>query len=337
MKRHSDLFSKIITFENLLLASKKSMRGKKIKIATNAFNFNLENEIILLKQQLETKSYKPLPYSQFEVKEPKVRKICSSNFRDRVVHHAICNIIEPIFESRLIYDSYACRVGKGTHLAVSRCQEFSRKYSYYLKCDIKKFFENIDHQVLKNILCRLFKDKELLWLLDVIIDHKTPENQESKGLPIGNLTSQHFANLYLGELDHLIKDRLRVKGYIRYMDDFICFAQSKKELWELHTKIGDFVEQTLKLELKEAVTQVAPVAEGIPFLGFRIFPQLIRIKSENLSRMKNNIRRKEVQFIKGHVSEKNLINTVGSIIAHANHVNSLAVRRRIFDKTLNKV
>lgn len=337
MKRHANLYTRIITFENLLNAAKKSMRGKKSKNSVITFNFNLEAELILLHQQLVDKTYQPRPYSQFEVIEPKVRKICSSDFRDRVVHHAICNLVEPIFEARSIKDSYACRVGKGSHQAVSRCQEFSRKYSYYLKCDIKKFFESIDHQVLKKILRRLFKDQDLLWILDKIIDHKVPGNRPDRGLPIGNLTSQHFANLYLGELDHLIKDRLGIKGYARYMDDFICFADSKKELWDLHLKIDHFVTQNLKIELKEKVTQVAPVSEGIPFLGFRVFPQLIRLKRENLSRMRTKIRKKEIQFKKGRVSERDLINSVGSIVAHVSHVNSLTLRRGIFKESLNTV
>jgi retron-type reverse transcriptase len=132
MKRRAKLYPKIVTFENLLLAAKRATRGKKAKNSVISFDFNLENELILLKQQLETKSYRPRPYSQFEVKEPKVRKICSSDFRDRVVHHAICNFLEPIIERRSVFDSYACRNGKGAHLAVSRCQEFSRKFKYYL-------------------------------------------------------------------------------------------------------------------------------------------------------------------------------------------------------------
>ncbi len=310
---------------------------KKAKNSVISFNFNLENELILLMQQLASRTYYPLPYFQFEVKEPKLRKICSSDFRDRVVHHAVCNLMEPIFESKSILDSYACRVGKGSHLAVSRCQEFTRKFPYYLKCDIKKFFESIDHLVLKNILRKSFKDNDLLWLLDLIIDHKVPGNIDGKGMPIGNLTSQHFANLYLGELDHFIKDRLGIKGYVRYMDDFICFADSKKELWDLLSKIDRFVIKNLNLELKETVTQIAPVSEGIPFLGFRVFPQIIRIKRENLSRMKNKIRTRERQYKSGQLSERDLINSVGSIVAHVKHVNSLSIRRNIFRDSLKMV
>lgn len=337
MKRHANLYSKVISFENLYLAAKKSMRGKKNKNSVMVFNFNLENELISLRHELEGKIYYPRPYSSFLVKEPKVRKICSSEFRDRVIHHAICNFVEPVIEKRSILDSYACRVGKGSHGAVARCQQFSRRYTYYLKCDIKKFFENIDHQILKNILMKMFKDKDLLELIGIIIDHKVPENANGKGLPIGNLTSQHFANLYLGELDHYIKDRLGIKGYVRYMDDFICFANSKKELWDLLEKIDEFVSKILILELKEKVTQIAPVSEGIPFLGFRIFPQIIRIKRENLTRMKNKIKAKEAQFKRGHLSQRDLINSVGSIVAHVEHVNSLSLRRSIFKDSLNTV
>ena len=184
---------------------------------------------------------------------------------------------------------------------------------------------------------RMFKDKDLLQLMDIIIDHKVPGNMSGKGLPIGNLTSQHFANLYLGELDHFIKDRLGIKGYVRYMDDFICFANSKKELWDLLIKINEFVSEILKIELKEKVTQIAPVSEGIPFLGFRVFPQIIRIKRENLFRMRNKIKTKEAQFKKGHISERDLINSVGSIVAHVDHVNSLSIRRSIFKDSLNMV
>src|SRR3989338_569139 len=141
MKRSGYLFEKIITFENLLLASKKAIRGKKSKISVASFYFDLENELISLQNELETQSYRPKNYTQFQVFEPKIRKICSSNFRDRVVHHAVCNYVEPIIEARSIFDSYACRVNKGAHAAVSRCQKFTRRFKYYLKCDIKKFFE----------------------------------------------------------------------------------------------------------------------------------------------------------------------------------------------------
>jgi RNA-directed DNA polymerase len=334
MKRHGHLYEKIATFENLLLASKKAMVSKKSKRPVASFYFNLENELIRLKDELESETYHPLPYTQFEICEPKPRKICSSDFRDRVVHHAICNLIDPILENRSIYDSYACRPSKGSHLAVQRCQGFARQFDYYLKCDIRKFFESTDHAVLKDRLRRVFKDPKLLRLLDIIIDHKVPGYAAGRGLPIGNLTSQHFANFYLGELDHFLKDRMKVKGYVRYMDDFISFSNDKIFLQELLGHINKFVREELKLDLKEKATTLAPVSEGVSFLGFRVFRNIIRIKRENLVRMRRKIRRKEELFLKGEISEKELIQSVGSISAHVSHVNSLAIRREIFVESL---
>ena len=152
---------------------------------------------------------------------------------------------------------------------------------------LRKYFESIDHQILKSLLKQVFKDKNLLELMDIIINHKTPNNFLEKGLPIGNLTSQHFANFYLGELDHFIKDQSQIKGYVRYMDDFISFSNDKEDLQKLLVDIREFVNKNLKLELKEKVTTIAPVSEGIPFLGFRVFPQIIRIKRENLIQTRN--------------------------------------------------
>jgi len=334
MKRHGYLFEKVVTFENLLLAAHKASCGKKDKKAVAAFRFSLEHELIALKRELEGGTYSPRSYTQFQIREPKVRQICSSNFRDRVVHHAICNHVEPILEKRSIHDSYACRVDKGAHLAVIKCQEFSRHHTYYLKCDIRKFFESIDHAILKKLLRRVFKDPRLLSLMDMIIGHEVPGSRPGRGVPIGNLTSQHFANFYLSELDHFVKERRQIKGYLRYMDDFISFSNNKQELRDLLRLIENFVQTELKLELKDTATIIAPVSEGIPFLGFRIFPNLIRIKRENLIRMRRKIRLKEALFLKGKISERSLTQSIQSIVGHVSHVNSLGARRKIFEESL---
>ena len=334
MKRYGNLFEKITTFENLLLASKNAIRGKKDKKAVASFYFHLENELLALQSELLSGTYHPQPYTQFEVKEPKVRKICSSDFRDRVVHHSICNLIEPIIEKKSIYDSYACRRDKGAHLAVKRCQQFTRQFKFYLKCDIRKFFESIDHDILKKLLRKTFKDQNLLSLLDIIIDHRVDGNPPGKGLPIGNLTSQHFANFYLNHLDHFIKDRLRIPGYVRYMDDFISFANDKAVLVGLLREIENFTNDVLHLKLKDKVTVIAPVTEGVPFLGFRVFPQVIRIKRENLVRMRRRVRQKEWLYLQGKISERSLVLSVNSIVGHVAHVNSLQVRKGIFEKSL---
>ncbi len=183
MKRIGNIFEELTTFDNLLLASKKAMRRKRNKKTISEFYFNLENEIFEIQNELIQKTYRTGPYIQFEIREHKRRLICSSNFRDRVVHHSICNYCDPVFEKRFIFDSYACRPGKGTHSAVRRCQKFSRKFRYFLKCDIKKFFHSINHDILKELLRKNFKDEDFLNLLDLIIDNKVPGNLDRMGLP----------------------------------------------------------------------------------------------------------------------------------------------------------
>jgi RNA-directed DNA polymerase len=284
MKRVGSLFVKIVEPENIYLAAFKALSGKKGRASVAHFYFHLETELLALHNELSSESYNPRPYRRFEIREPKIRKICSSDIRDRVVHHAICNHLEPLFERRLIYDSFACRVGKGSHVAIERCQDYARGHDYYLKCDIKKYFESIDHGVLKRLLRRIIKDGALLRLLDKIIDHQVPGSTPGRGLPIGNLTSQHFANLFLGELDHFLKEEKGVRGYVRYMDDFILFDDSKERLHILLYEIREYVGHQLGLELKEKVVRIAPVAEGVPFLGFGLFRNLIRIQRPNLVR-----------------------------------------------------
>jgi len=335
MKRYGNFFDRLVSFENLMLAARKAFRGKRHRNVVAGFYFNLENEVIDLKNELITDSYVPRNFRVFEIQEPKVRKICSSDFRDRVVHHAICNLLEPIFERRLIYDTYACRTGKGSHIALRRCQEFARKNEFFLKCDIRKYFETIDHDILKKLLRRLLKDARMLSLLDQIIDHAVPGNPLGKGLPIGNLTSQYFANLYLGELDHFLKERLRVKGYLRYMDDFICFAHDKAELHRLLDEIRRFSGDTLKLALKDQVVRIAPVTEGVPFLGFRVYPNLIRIQRVNLVRFRRKLKKKEVAYQGGRLSQSKFIESANSMIAHLSHASALVLLRKESERSLH--
>ncbi len=328
MKRYGDLFRKATDFRNLHAAAKLALRGKRDRGQVARFFFDMENELIRLQMELESGTYRPRPYRQFEIREPKVRQICSSDFRDRVVHHAICRVIDPILEARLIHGTYACRTGKGSHLALKRCQGFVRRYRYSLKCDIRKFFESIDHGVLKGLIRRVLKDPELLALIDVVIDHAVPGSDAGKGLPIGNLTSQHFANAYLGELDHFLKDRKRVPGYVRYMDDFILFSDDKVQLAAWLREIRSFLKVRLKLELKEKVTRLAPVTEGVPFLGFWVFPGLIRLQRPNLVRFRRKLKLHERRFRAGLISEKQLIASANSMLAHLSHADSLALRRK---------
>lgn len=330
MKRYGYLFEKIVSFENLLLAAKKSLKGKKHTFQAAVFYFNLENEIIALQKELETKKYTPLPLRIFFIREPKVRKIGAAHFRDRVVHHAICNILEPVFEKSYIYHSYACRVGKGTHRAIQHAQRYCRMYreGYFVKCDIKKYFESIEHRILKDMLNKKFKDPELLWLLDIIIN--SPGGTR-KGIPIGNLTSQHFANFYLDKLDHFVKDALRVKAYLRYMDDFILFGNDKKELQQLKENISDYLIQMLHLQLKEKSVLLAPCTTGVPFLGFRIFAGLIRMKQENKKRWVKKLKRRMKEYESGEIDEQTYARCLNSMTAHVKTANTLHFRRSLFN------
>ena len=246
-----------------------------------------------------------------------------------MAHHALCVALEPLFERAAIFDSYACRPGKGSHLAVRRAQYFTGHFGRFLKLDIRKFFESSDHQVLKNALRRLVKDRRLLALADRIIDHGAPGSTPGKGLPIGNLTSQHFANYYLAPLDHFVKEKLRAPGYVRYMDDFLVFSDSKYFLRDAHQRIGDFVEHDLKLKLKSEVTVHAPVSEGVPFLGLRIWPQMIRLDGSNKRRLIRSLRTGAAGLADGRWSEDDLAASLRSRLGHAGHANTLRLRQSL--------
>ena len=251
-----------------------------------------------------------------------------------MVHHGLCGVLDPIFEAGLISDTYACRRGKGTHAAVRRLQEFSRRWAYVLVSDVRRYFETLDHQVLKSLCRRKVKDKALLDLLDRIIDHPLPGGCPGKGVPIGTLTSQYFANRYLGELDHFVKERLRLPGYVRYMDDFAVFSEDKPRLHRTLASIRVFLRETLRLELREERTFVAPLSQGAPFLGFRVFPGLVRLDGRKLARLRRRVRRREADYRWGRIDENALSRSVRGMVGHVAHVDSLQVRRQVFAASL---
>jgi RNA-directed DNA polymerase len=326
MKRFGNLFDKITSTENLFFAAKKALRKKTSSLYCADFYFHQETHIFQLQKEIVEGVYRPQEYKIFTIYEPKERKICCSHVRDRVVHHAISKQIEPILDQSYIFHSYACRKNKGMHLALKNCQKIAKKYRYFLKLDIKKLFENVDHKILKGLLTKKFKDARLLQLLDVIIDHPVSIYQQGKGIPIGNLTSQHFANFYLHQLDLKVKHNLKTKGYIRYMDDMILMDDSKEKLWESFLEVKNFVEDVLYLTLNDKVTRLAPIYEGIPFLGFRVFPSLIRLQRANLVRMKKKILLREQWHTQGKISEEYLAKSVNGIISHIQHANTRNAR-----------
>src|SRR5262245_48434567 len=242
MKRVGHLWDRLVRFANLLRAAEKACLGKRFRPDVARFHFDLERELWQLHDELTKKTYRPGPYRTFVIREPKLRQISAAPYRDRIVHHALTQVLEPIFERFFLPDSYACRPGKGTHAAVRRCQQFARRFRYVRKADVQKFFPSLDHQVLKGLLARKIKDPDVLWLAGRIIDHSNPQEEVSlwfpgdelftpgerrRGLPIGNQTSQFFANVFLDPLDHFVKDNLGAGGYVRYCDDFLVFADDK--------------------------------------------------------------------------------------------------------------
>ena len=334
MKRYGHLFEQIAAFENLHRAAQRALLGKKRRLPVARFYFHLETELLRLEEELRAGRYVPQPYRSFPVFEPKTRQICAADIRDRVVHHAICNVIGPIFARLSITDSYACWQGKGTHRAISRAQQFSRRYHYCLKLDVRAFFASVDHAMLKGQLARKFKDEKLLALLHRIIDHPIPDGTPDKGLPIGNLTSQYFANFYLGHLDHFLKDELGIKGYLRYMDDMLLFGNDKAALHRLCAQIRTFLRDALLLDLKERSIRLSPVSQGISFLGFRIFPRLIRLQRTGWTRFKRKVRAREQAYAKGDIDERALVQSVQSLLGHVQHADTLHLRQHFFSAAI---
>ncbi len=246
------------------------------------------------------------------------------------MHHAVLNVQEPVFERCFIHDSYACRKDKGTHRAVARARKWVRRYPYFMKADVRKFFATIDHGVLEGLLERKFKDRRLLDLCRIIIRHPFSGQGEGMGIPVGNLTSQWWANLYLDPLDHFIKDELGMRAYARYMDDTVFFAYDKETLHRLRAEMETFLEDRLKLRLKEPGTFIAPIRQGLPFLGFRIFPNLVRLRREGLLRFQRKMRKNEKAFAEGRMDEDAMIRSAQSLLGHVRHADTHAVRERFF-------
>lgn len=349
MKTHKNLYHQITDFGNLKLAAYQAQQGKRFNENVANFNMRLESELIQLKAELEEQNYQPGEYHTFYIFDPKKRMISAAPYRDRVVHHALCNIIEPIFERTFIFDSYANRKGKGTHKAIDRFQFFAKKYTYVLKCDVRKYFPSIDHQILKEQLQRKIGCGKTNQLINLIIDNSNPQEKvdmlfqddnlftnRSKGLPIGNLTSQYFANIFLNPLDHYIKEELKCKAYIRYVDDFVLFHQEKEALHEFLRCIQRFIND-FRLKLHPNKCKVFPVRVGIPFLGFRIFPEHRLLKSTNLRNARKRIRRKIRLFKDRKLEEAKLEQSINSWLAHASHGNTFVVRQQIIQEIKKEV
>ena len=300
MKRYNNLFEQIISWQNFRLAFLKASKGKSRSSEVILFTTKLDENLEVLRHGIANQTYSIGEYRQFKIYDPKERIISVASFKDRVIHHAIINILEPIFEKQFIFHTYACRKGKGTHAAARYVFKKARSNNFFLKLDIKKYFASIDHTELKRQLIRIIKDKRCLILLFKIID--SYYFQENKGLPIGNLTSQFFANLYLSSLDHFILEQLKSACYARYMDDMIILADSVQELKEISHSIQMYITQKLDLTLKQEI--YGKVSKGIPFLGWKITNNSITVLSKTRKRMKKKLKEIQHDFLSGKITEE---------------------------------
>ncbi|MEP0921231.1 RNA-directed DNA polymerase [Leptolyngbya sp. ST-U4] len=354
MKRYGNLWSQVVSFENLLQASRQAQRGKRYRPNVLEFNYNLEQELFRLQSELHQKTYTPGGYRTFRIRDPKSRLISAAPYRDRVVHHALCNIIVPIIERTFINDTYANRSGYGTHRALKRFIEFTRNHRYILQCDIRKYFPNLDHAILKTILRRKIKCSDTLWLIDRIIDGSNPQGEDAeyfpgddllapverrKGLPIGNLTSQFFANAYLNGFDHFVKEQLKAQCYLRFVDDFALFSDDRSFLEAARGAIEQYL-TALRLRLHPVKSQLFETRQGANFVGFRIVPTgkafprevQIRVRNSNLRRARHRLRHLQQDYTAGQLSLAELVQRLQSWEAHLRHGDTHQLRRQIFDR-----
>jgi retron-type reverse transcriptase len=345
MKRYGDLWPQITSFENIVKAAQQAQRGKRFRPNVLEFNYNLEQNLFKIQQELQDQSYRPGSYRTFRIFEPKPRLISAAPYRDRVIHHALCNIIAPILESTFIPHSYANRTGFGTHRALRRFTNLARSYRYVLQCDIQKYFPSIDHEILKQALHRKLKCEQTRWLIDTIIDHSNEQDPileyfpgddlltpsyRRHGLPIGNLTSQFFANCYLNKFDHFVKETLKARHYLRYVDDFALFSDDHGFLAEAKEAIAEFL-ITQRLRLHPVKSQLFETRNGASFVGFRVLPDRIRVRSDNLRRSRHRLRRLQMAYRIGNIDLTQLTQSIHSWIAHLEHADSWQLRRSIFD------
>jgi len=311
VKTHNNLYSDICSYNNLFFAYLKARKGKTKKDYVIEFEKNLSDNLNSLRTELLLHSYEPKPLKTFILRDPKTRKISKSNFRDRVIHHALCSVIEPIFQKTFIYDSCANIKGKGNLFALKRFDKFKRKVTkngsgiknrfndgnfvkgYCLKADIKHYFQEVNHEVLLKILKRKIRDSKVMWLIKKILGNSpSGKGKAKKSMPLGNLTSQFFANVYLNELDYFVKHKLKIKYYIRYVDDFIILHKDKNILEKWKEEINNFLKINLKLELHPDKSRVIPLSKGVDFVGFRNFYYFRLLRKRNTKKLKQKINQK---------------------------------------------
>ena len=341
-------FDAVTAWDNLLLAWRKAARGKRGGAPAASFEHQIADHLLALQQELKEGRYRPGNYTHFYIHEPKLRRISAAPFRDRVVHHALCNLIEPVFERLFIPDSYANRIGKGTHLALDRLQAFARRYRYVLRMDIVKHFPAIDHRILLDLLGRHLADQRILDLAGrIVASGEGVLDQEyhpvlfpgddlldlarPRGLPIGNLTSQFWSNCYMHPLDLYIKRGLGCRAYLRYVDDFALFSDSKRVLWGWKSKVIERL-ASLRLSVHENAAQVLPTGFGIPWLGFVVFPDHRRVKRRNVVHATRRLTGRFDAWRQGDISFGEFDASVRGWVNHVRYADSWGVRKTVLGR-----
>ena len=333
MKIYKNLFEKTISLENLFSAWDEFHKDKKKKKDVQKFEFNLEQNIFRLHRELKSKNYKHGKYFSFYICDPKVRHIHKATVRDRVLHHAVFKILNPIFEPTFISTSFSCRIDKGNHKGTNELASNLRglsknnsKVCFALKCDIKKYFENINQEILLKIIQKKIKDEEAIWLIKEITESFNP------GLPIGNLTSQLFANIYLNEFDQFIKTELKIKHYFRYTDDFVIVSSSKNYLLGLIPQITSFLSEKLNLKLHPKKIVIRKFHQGIDFLGYVILPHYCLLRPKTKKRIFKKLKTRINEYKNGLINKQTLEQSLQSYLGVLSHANTYKLSQRLLNQ-----
>lgn len=325
MKRAGYLIERIVDLDNLQLAYYKAQKGKAGKSEVLDYAKRLHTNLQNLREQILAGEVEAGNYSYFTIYDPKKRLICAAPFGQRVLHHALMNICHPFFEKVQIFDSYATRPEKGTYAALARARDFNRRYKWFLKLDFCKYFDSLDHSVLKQQLHRLFKDWRLLRIFDRIIDSYAVN--PGQGVPIGNLTSQYFANHYLAGADHYVKEILKIPAYARYMDDLVLWQNDKDTLMSCGRRLSQYAENKLNLRLKPFCLNRN--SHGLPFLGYLVYPDHTRLAQRSRVRFIKKLRVYQDKLVSGEWTQKEYQAHVLPLIAFTEHAQAREFRKKV--------
>ncbi len=323
MKRVGNLMERICELENIVLAAHKAFRGKRDKAQVRDFSANFTDNIQQLHSELLSGEIQVGNYHYFKIFDPKERLICAAPIKERILHHAIMNICHPYFDRRLIYDTYATRPQKGVYQALERVKRKMEAKKYFAKLDVRKYYDSIDHEILKKQLRRIFKDEKLLNLFDRIIDSYavTP----GKGLPIGNLTSQYFANIYLSDLDHYMKEDVGVPTYVRYMDDVLLLGDSVAEIKDCADKFVAYASARLSLTIKPPL--IGLCREGVGFLGYKVQPSVLYLNGRSKRRYRHKLLGLERARTMGVLADQEYGRKITPLVAFTRHAQALYFRQ----------